>query len=83
MVQAKSRPPRGPESWRSGLFTVRATREPLKEESMETMTATRDGLNLSDLVRDDRVHRTVYTDPKLFDFEMERIFERILGLCRS
>ena len=44
---------------------------------METMTATRDGLNVSDLVRDDRVHRTVYTDPKLFDFEMERIFERI------
>ena len=28
------------------------------------------------LVRDDRVHRTVYTDPDLFDLEMDRVFGR-------
>lgn len=32
------------------------------------------GSNPATLVQDDRVHRTVYTDPVIFDLEMERIF---------
>ena len=28
------------------------------------------------LIHRDRVHRSVYTDSKIFDLEMERIFER-------
>ena len=28
------------------------------------------------LVQDDRIHAAVYTDPKIFDDEMERIFRR-------
>ncbi len=31
-------------------------------------------LESEDLVRSDRVHRSVYTDPRIFDLEMERIF---------
>ena len=31
---------------------------------------------LRDLVRPGRVHRSLYTDPKIFDLEMERIFGR-------
>jgi len=41
-----------------------------------------DAQGIKDLVRPDRVHRSVYTDPALFDLEMERIFGRawlILG----
>ena len=32
--------------------------------------------NPAALVRDDRVHRSVYTDPAIFDLEMDRIFGR-------
>jgi phenylpropionate dioxygenase-like ring-hydroxylating dioxygenase large terminal subunit len=31
---------------------------------------------LRDLVQPGRVHRSLYTDPRIFDLEMERIFER-------
>lgn len=31
---------------------------------------------LAMLVQPDRVHRSVYTDPEIFDFEMERVFGR-------
>lgn len=34
-------------------------------------------LSIDKLVEPDRVHRRVYTDPALFDLEMERIFGRI------
>jgi phenylpropionate dioxygenase-like ring-hydroxylating dioxygenase large terminal subunit len=33
-------------------------------------------LPIEDLIRNDSVHRRVYTDPAIFDLEMERIFER-------
>jgi phenylpropionate dioxygenase-like ring-hydroxylating dioxygenase large terminal subunit len=33
------------------------------------------------LVEPDRVHRSVYTDPEIFDREMARIFERIWVYC--
>ena len=39
--------------------------------------ATKDYLNLDDLVREDRVHRRVYTDPAIFEEELRRIFGRI------
>lgn len=32
--------------------------------------------DLSGLVRVDSVHRSVYTDPAIFDLEMERVFGR-------
>ncbi|QAY95525.1 hypothetical protein CWB41_07070 [Methylovirgula ligni] len=32
--------------------------------------------DIGDLIRKDAVHRSVYTDPKVFDLEMERIFDR-------
>jgi len=38
-------------------------------------------MNLQQLVEPDRVHKTVYTDPAIFDAEMERIFERIWVYC--
>jgi hypothetical protein len=28
------------------------------------------------LVKDDRIHASLYTDPRIFDDEMERIFHR-------
>src|SRR5581483_4288923 len=34
------------------------------------------GFNVDDYVREDRVHGRVYTDPDIFDLEMERIFGR-------
>jgi phenylpropionate dioxygenase-like ring-hydroxylating dioxygenase large terminal subunit len=34
------------------------------------------GLNVDDLVREDRVHGRIYTDQTIFDLEMERIFGR-------
>src|SRR5258706_8393486 len=33
------------------------------------------------LVEPDRVHRSVYSDPAIFDLEMERIFERVWIYC--
>lgn len=44
---------------------------------MTAMTATRNGWKPRDFVRDDRVHRNIYTNPEIFDLEMERIFERV------
>ncbi|MBL8334963.1 MAG: Rieske 2Fe-2S domain-containing protein [Rubrivivax sp.] len=38
-------------------------------------------MDLSRLVEPDRVHKSVYTDPAIFDLEMERIFERIWVYC--
>lgn len=38
-------------------------------------------LDLDHLVQPDRVHRSVYTDPHLFDLEMEHIFETIWVYC--
>ena len=35
-----------------------------------------EGLRIVPLVRDDRVHGTIYTDPAIFEEEMERIFHR-------
>ena len=32
--------------------------------------------SIADLVREDRVHGSVYTDPAIFELEMKRIFER-------
>jgi len=32
---------------------------------------------IASLVRDDRIHRRVYTDPEIFDLEMDRIFGRV------
>ena len=37
--------------------------------------------NLAKLVEPDRVHKAVYTDPQLFDLEMERIHERYWIYC--
>ena len=36
----------------------------------------RDDDGLADLVRDDRVNSRIYTDPEIFEAEMERIFHR-------
>jgi phenylpropionate dioxygenase-like ring-hydroxylating dioxygenase large terminal subunit len=38
-------------------------------------------LQLDHLVEPDRVHRSVYTDPAIFELEMERIFERTWVYC--
>jgi phenylpropionate dioxygenase-like ring-hydroxylating dioxygenase large terminal subunit len=38
-------------------------------------------MNLQALVEPDRVHRSVYTDPAIFDLEMERIFEQAWVYC--
>lgn len=35
-----------------------------------------DALNFRDLVREDRVHRMVYTDPAICELEMQRIFSK-------
>jgi phenylpropionate dioxygenase-like ring-hydroxylating dioxygenase large terminal subunit len=35
-----------------------------------------EALDLRELVKPDRVHRRLYTDPAIFDLEMHRIFER-------
>jgi phenylpropionate dioxygenase-like ring-hydroxylating dioxygenase large terminal subunit len=37
--------------------------------------------SLSALVEPDRVHRTVYTDPAIFDAEMAHIFEKVWVYC--
>jgi len=37
--------------------------------------------NLAKLVEPDRVHKSVYTDPQLFELEMERIHERYWIYC--
>jgi phenylpropionate dioxygenase-like ring-hydroxylating dioxygenase large terminal subunit len=33
-----------------------------------------DGIGIDELVQSDRVHRRVYTDPEIFDLEMDRLF---------
>ncbi len=38
-------------------------------------------MDVSKLVEPDRVHRTVYTDPAIFDAEMRHIWERIWVYC--
>ncbi|MES1265471.1 MAG: Rieske 2Fe-2S domain-containing protein, partial [Variovorax sp.] len=38
-------------------------------------------MDLQQLVEPDRVHKRVYTDPAIFDAEMEKIFERIWVYC--
>ena len=38
-------------------------------------------IDLDYLVQPDRVHRSVYTDPKIFDLEMTQIFEKIWVYC--
>ncbi|MEN9627784.1 MAG: hypothetical protein RJA10_1011, partial [Pseudomonadota bacterium] len=38
-------------------------------------------MDLQRLVEPDRVHKSVYTDPAIFDAEMERIFERTWVYC--
>lgn len=38
-------------------------------------------MDLQALVEPDRVHKSVYTDPAIFDAEMERIFEKIWVYC--
>lgn len=38
-------------------------------------------MDLQRLVEPDRVHKSVYTDPNIFDVEMEKIFERIWVYC--
>jgi len=43
---------------------------------MATQMRERDVLSPADLVREDEVHRSVYTDPALFDLEMKRIYGR-------
>jgi len=55
----------------------------MKEETMQTAAPRRpvpaadvDPTDVGQLVREDRVHARVYTDPAIFDMEMERIFER-------
>ena len=35
------------------------------------------------LVHRDRVHRSLYLDPEVFDLEMHKIFGATLGLCRA
>jgi len=41
----------------------------------------RDRRDLRSMVEPDRVHRGVYSDPAIFDLEMERIFERVWIYC--
>ena len=38
-------------------------------------------MNLQPLVEPDRVHQSVYTDPAIFDAEMEKIWERTWVYC--
>lgn len=38
-------------------------------------------LPIEKLVEPDRVHRSVYTDPAIFDLEMETIWEKIWLYC--
>jgi phenylpropionate dioxygenase-like ring-hydroxylating dioxygenase large terminal subunit len=38
-------------------------------------------MNLQELVEPDRVHKSVYTDPAIFDAEIEKIFERTWVYC--
>ena len=40
------------------------------------MATVRNGINYDALVKDDRVHGRVYTDPAIFDEEMDKIFSR-------
>ena len=40
------------------------------------MTTPQNGVNYNELVKNDRVHGRVYTDPAIFDEEMDKIFSR-------
>ena len=39
-----------------------------------TLQAARQGLTVADLVQNDRVHASLYTDPALFEAEMDKVF---------
>ena len=39
-----------------------------------TLQAASQGLTLADLVQQDRVHTSLYTDPALFEQEMDKVF---------
>ena len=41
------------------------------------------GLDVAKAVEPDRVHRSVYTDPAIFELEMERIFNKVWIYCRA
>src|SRR5215831_19072070 len=56
------------------LCSSRERRGPYdKERSMRTVRA---GIDYDALVKDDRVHGLVYTDPTIFEEEMDKIFSR-------
>ena len=42
-----------------------------------------DAAALERLVEADRVHRDVYTDPEVFQLEMERLWSRTRARCRT
>src|SRR5262245_33429708 len=60
---------------------LRASRAPLSEPAklrrVRRMLENREpGVDYKYLVQDDRIHASLYTDPRIFADEMERIFRR-------